>query len=63
MTSRRAPSGLSLVERDLFYWVMLVAVLVALRLIATSLLCLFGAELARTRDQPRRMNASVTASG
>jgi branched-chain amino acid transport system permease protein len=55
--TRPAPFGISLDNPSAFYWFALIITLLALWLIAKFVHSPFGAALAGTRDQPRRMSA------
>src|SRR5947199_8645920 len=57
MTGRPSPFGLSLASPRSFYWATFVTFVVAILSMATFVASPFGASLAGTRDQPRRMNA------
>jgi branched-chain amino acid transport system permease protein len=57
VTTRPAPFGLSLATAPAFYFATLIVFLLALATMAVFVRSPFGASLAGTRDQPRRMNA------
>jgi len=57
ITGRPSPFGLSLASPRSFYWATFVTFVVAILSMATFVASPFGASLAGTRDQPRRMNA------
>jgi branched-chain amino acid transport system permease protein len=57
VATRPAPFGLSLVSADGFYDATLIVFLIAVAACAIFVRSPFGAALAGTRDQPRRMNA------
>ena len=57
VNTRPAPFGLPLVSADAFYDATLVIFLIAIAACAIFVRSPFGAALAGTRDQPRRMNA------
>ena len=57
ITGRPSPFGLSLASPRSFYWATFVTFVVAILSRATFVASPFGASLAGTRDQPRRMNA------
>jgi branched-chain amino acid transport system permease protein len=57
VTTRPAPFGLSLASAPSFYYATLVVFLIAVVSMAVFVRSPFGASLAGTRDQPRRMTA------